>query len=82
MAIGGHHKQYVEKSLTAIEDQSFDECDFSGLIVPTDPKKLPEAKRAIQAFRKKMSKLLEGESPQEVYRLNLSLFRITEKSKS
>lgn len=81
-AIRSHHKQYVEKSLTALEEQSFEECDFSGLIVPTDPRKIPEAKRALQAFRKKMSKLLEGEAPEQVYRLNLSLFRITEKEKS
>jgi uncharacterized protein (TIGR02147 family) len=81
-AVRSHHKQYIEKSLIAIEAQLFDECDFSGLIVPTDPKKLPEAKRAIQTFRKKMNKLLEGESPKEVYRLNLSLFRITERSQS
>jgi len=80
-AVRSHHTQYIEKSLTAIEEQTFEECDFSGLIVPTDPKKIPEAKRAIQAFRKKMSKILEGESPEQVYRLNLSLFRVTEKEK-
>jgi hypothetical protein len=73
---------YLEKSLIAIDDQAFEECDFSGLIVPTDPKKIPEAKRAIQAFRKKMNQILEGQSPQEVYRLNVSLFKITERKKS
>ena len=38
-AVRSHHTQYIEKSLTAIQEQTFEECDFSGLIVPTRSEK-------------------------------------------
>jgi uncharacterized protein (TIGR02147 family) len=80
-AIRSHHRQYLEKAIAAIDDQEFEECDFSGIIVPTDLAKLPEAKKAIQEFRKKLSQILKGDNPTEVYRMSFGLFRISSKEK-
>ncbi len=80
-AIRSHHRQYLEKAIQAIQEQSHDECDFSGIIVPVDSEKLPEAKKMIQEFRKKMNTFLRGKNNSDVYRLSVSFFRISNRSK-
>ena len=76
-AIRNHHKQYLTKAERALNEQSFNECDFSGIIVPVDVSKIPEAKEMIQSFRKKMNKFLRGEKKTEVYRLSINFFKLT-----
>ena len=44
-----------------------------------DPLKLPEAKKLISAFNRKMSRFLEGGDKKEVYELQISLFSLQKK---
>jgi uncharacterized protein (TIGR02147 family) len=80
-AIRSHHKQYLEKAVDAIDEQSIEECDFSGVIIPADSSKIPQAKKAIQEFRMKMNRILKGERADEVYRVSIGLFRVSKKGK-
>lgn len=76
-AIRRHHQEVLAKAGAALEQQSFDERDFSATTLTVDPARLPEVKKRILEFHKEMALLLEGDSPSEVYQLSLQLFRLT-----
>ncbi len=70
------HRQHLQKAIEALEDQSVDERDFSGVTMAISKKKLPIAKKLITQFRRDLCDLLEGGSRDEVYRLNVQLFSL------
>jgi uncharacterized protein (TIGR02147 family) len=80
-AIRKHHEQYLEKATTAIAEQSLDERDFSGIVIPVDRKDIPKIKQEIKDFRKKINQTYRKKNADEVYRLSLQLFRLTNLTK-
>jgi hypothetical protein len=46
-----------------------------------DIARLPEAKKMIQEFRKKMNQFLRGTKPTQVYRMSIGMFKITKGTK-
>ncbi|HEX4926067.1 MAG TPA: DUF4423 domain-containing protein, partial [Bdellovibrionales bacterium] len=75
------HRQTIEKALGAIEGQTVEERDFSGMTMAIARKKLPQAKQLIRKFRREMSALLEDGDRTDVYRLNIQLFSLESKKK-
>ncbi|MFX5622600.1 DUF4423 domain-containing protein [Acinetobacter baumannii] len=47
------------------------------MTIPTDPARLPEAKKLIAKFRREMAALLERGQPSEVYDCNIQLVPVT-----
>lgn len=74
------HKQMLQKAELAIEAQTIDERDFSGVTIAIDVKKLPEVKDLIKKFRRDLVKLAKNESNQEVYHLGIQFFKTTQMS--
>ncbi len=72
-----HEKQLAE-AIQAIERVPLSLRDITSITMPTDPAKLELAKQMIKDFRRKISTLLAGEAPSEVYRLQIQLIPRTD----
>jgi uncharacterized protein (TIGR02147 family) len=79
-AIKLYHKEMLEKAATAIDEQAFDERDFSNLTITVDRSQLKAAKKKIVDFHHEMAELLGGQEPTEVYQLSVQLFQLTTRS--
>jgi uncharacterized protein (TIGR02147 family) len=78
-AIREHHRQFLEKAIVALRNQASDEIDFSGSTIAIDKKKLPLAQKLIKEFREQIAEVLaDPDHTDEVYRLSVQLFRISE----
>ena len=79
-AIRKHHKQVLTKAADALDSQPVDVRDVSTIMMAVDEKRLPDAKKMIERFRRELSAFLEGgTSKDEVYSLSIQLFRVSEK---
>ena len=76
-AIRNHHKQYLEMAIASLEKQDISERDISGIVVEVDESQIPEAKKMIQEFRKKMNSFLRLKKTNCVYRLGINFFKLT-----
>jgi uncharacterized protein (TIGR02147 family) len=69
-------KQILEKALEALENDPIETRSMTGMTMAIDPSKIPEAKKLISEFNRKMSKFLETGKKSEVYELQISLFSL------
>lgn len=81
-AVRNYHKQLLSKAATALDEQHFEERDFSNMTITVDKSQLKAAKKKIVDFHYEMAKLLEGREPTEVYQLSVQLFSLTDNSKT
>jgi uncharacterized protein (TIGR02147 family) len=72
-------RQVLQKGIESIESQSIEERDFTNITMAVDPALLPEAKKMIAQFRRKLCAFLEQGSRTEVYVFAPSLFRMTQR---
>jgi len=73
-------RAYIENldiSKKYIKETPLELRDFSTITVSTDLEKLPEAKKIIREFRKKMASLLKGDNQTEVFQLAIQLHPLT-----
>lgn len=70
-------KQYLEKSIAALEDQTMEERDVTNITMSVDPKRIPQAKKMIADFRRKLCAFLEQGERTEVYVLSPALIKLT-----
>lgn len=77
-AIRTFHKQVLKLATEALDQQTFEERDFSNLTITVDPSRLELAKTKIREFRTEMAHLLDGSNSKEVYQLSVQLFRLTQ----
>ncbi len=73
--------QLLEKAIVALEVVPFDRRSQTSMTMAIDPKRMPEAKKLIDEFRRKMNEFLSPESEknlEEVYALTISLFPLSE----
>jgi uncharacterized protein (TIGR02147 family) len=68
-------KQLLEKAIESLETQSIDERDVTNITMAIDPALLPEAKKMISDFRRKLCGFLEQGNRSEVYVFAPALFR-------
>jgi uncharacterized protein (TIGR02147 family) len=78
LAIQKTHAQYLDLAHRALELQDCDVRDFTGMTMAIDPKKLPEAKRRIRAFRHDLCEFLESGEKQQVYQFCIQLFSLSD----
>lgn len=70
----------AQKSLKALNKENFDASDFSSITLAVDMERLPEAKKRIFKFRRRLAQFLESPADkQEVYVLSLQLFPLSMK---
>lgn len=81
-AIRKYHTQMIEKSLIALKTQSVEERDITAHILTTSKDKLPEAKKMIRHFRRKLANFLETPKGDAVYQVNIQLFNALEEKKN
>ncbi|MBC7464555.1 MAG: DUF4423 domain-containing protein [Bdellovibrio sp.] len=77
-AIRLYHKELLNKAAVAIDEQDFDERDFSNMTLTVDRAQLQTAKKKITEFHNEMAQFLEGKNPTEVYQLSVQLFRLSQ----
>ncbi|OFZ19763.1 MAG: hypothetical protein A2Z20_00310 [Bdellovibrionales bacterium RBG_16_40_8] len=78
-ALREHAKQILNKGIEALEEQDQSDRDMTSITMAIDPALLPEAKKIILQFRRKLCKFLENGVRTEVYVFSPSLFRLTNK---
>ncbi len=67
-------RQILEKALVSLETDPIEQRSNTTMTMAIDPRKLPEAKKLIGEFNRRMCALLESGSPERVYELSVSLF--------
>jgi uncharacterized protein (TIGR02147 family) len=70
--------QILQKSILALEELPITVRSHTSMTMAIDPKDLPEAKKHIQEFRRKLCTFFESnKNPKEIYHLNVSLYPVT-----
>jgi uncharacterized protein (TIGR02147 family) len=77
-AIRNYHRQILKKAGDALDLQAMTEREFIGSGFATDPSRLPELKKAIARFQEEMVTRFSCREGQEVYHLEIALFRLSE----
>jgi uncharacterized protein (TIGR02147 family) len=77
-AIRNYHKQVLKMAAEALDQQAFEEREFSSLTITVDPKHLEQAKKKIREFTHEMAQLLDGSDASEIYQCSVQLFRLTQ----
>lgn len=72
------HRQHIQKALDSLELDPVELRDISGITMSVAREKIPEARKAIQNFRRKLSTLMEDGKADAVYRLNIQLFPLSQ----
>jgi transcriptional regulator with XRE-family HTH domain len=76
-------KQYVEKSLKALDEVDFADRDHGSLSIAISKKRLPAFKKRLQEIRQALAKEFQtDEDLDEVYQLTTSLFPLTTQTKT
>jgi transcriptional regulator with XRE-family HTH domain len=76
------HKQYIQMSMYSLDRDPRETRDVSGTTMSICAKKLPEASRMIQEFRRNLTSFLETGPKDSVYRLNVQLFPLTQENQT
>ena len=76
-AIRLHHRGMLERASEALEEQSVSERQFNSLTFKMDPEKLPLMKERILNFVRELNDEFETSDSNQVYQLNLQLFKHT-----
>lgn len=76
-AIKNFHKQVMERALSALFVQNFEERDFSSVVMAIHQSKLPQAKELIRKFKKEFGELVTNSvSKDSVYCLGVQFFNL------
>jgi len=77
-AVRSHHLQMIKKAEAALQNQPMEERDFRGTTLPLRKKDLPQLKKLVGEFHKKVQ-ALSSDQGDEVYRVNSQAFSLTRK---
>jgi uncharacterized protein (TIGR02147 family) len=76
-ALRKSHRQELERAIEGLEIIPTELRDVSAFTMAVNPTRLPEAKKLIREFQRKMEKILETGKRTEVYTLNIQLMPVT-----
>lgn len=71
------HRQSLQKSVEALEKVSTEMRDFTSVTYAINAEQVPEVKKHILNFHRQLGKILETETANEVYKLNIQFFPLT-----
>jgi uncharacterized protein (TIGR02147 family) len=76
-AIRQFHKTHLQRAESALEKQSQEERDITGITLAFDRKKLDQVREAIRQFRADINQLCsESDSKDSIYQLSIQFFRL------
>lgn len=75
-ALRKFHKQILQKASHALDLQSVEERNISGMTMAIDPRKIPEAKERIRKFTLELAEFLEAGHRESIYQLSINLFEL------
>jgi len=81
LSLRKHHYQNLDLARKSLDQDEITSRDFSFITMAVDPKKLPEVKERIKKFRRELCEFFESGSHEEVYKLCIQLFPLTELKK-
>lgn len=68
-------KQFLEKAISSIDFDPFEERDMTTITIAVDSKKIPEARDRIKNFRREMAEFLgQGSAKDRVYNMTIALY--------
>lgn len=76
-SIREHHRQSLQKAIIALEEVPVELRDYTTVTYVLDTKKIPEVKKLIHTFHRKLGKILPLNDATDVYRLNIQFFPLT-----
>lgn len=76
-SIREHHRQSLNKAIEALVEVPVELRDYTTVTYALNPEKLPEVKKLIHAFQRKLGKMLPQKNATDVYRLNIQFFPLT-----
>lgn len=76
-----YHSEVISKAITALEKQSVEKRDITSMTFSMNGDKMPEAKKMIRDFRRKLTKFLATQEGESVYQFNIQLFDLLEDQK-
>lgn len=76
-ALRESHRQTLVQTMRALEEVSVEMRDITSLTMAIDIDKIPQAKKEIRIFRRKLCRLLESGQKKEVFNLNIQLVPVT-----
>lgn len=76
-ALKRSHRQTLEQAIQSLYDVPVEDRDITSMTMAISRKRLPEAKKLIREFRKKLAAFLEEGKADEVYNLNVQLVPVT-----
>lgn len=78
LAVRKYHRQIMEKAIEAIELQKINERELSGVGFAVDTTHLPQIKKEISAFQDQLVAKYSKGKKQEVYFMEIALFKLTQ----
>lgn len=80
-AIRRHHEQMSRKAARAIHEQTLVEREFQSVQFPVEEKKIQKVKELIREFAQKLENDFRSSEGEDVYQINLQLFRLTRRTR-
>jgi len=74
LSLRKYHSEMILKAESALKSQPVEKRDITSMTFAINTKKIPEAKKMIRDFRRKLTEFLEDSSADSVYQLNVQLF--------
>lgn len=81
LALQASHAQTLDIGKQKLTEVDVLMRDFSSIMIPSDPDKLPEVKKLIREFRHKVASILRDGHKTELYQLAIQLFPMTNLNK-
>jgi uncharacterized protein (TIGR02147 family) len=72
-----YHRQFIEKAMAAIEEQTYEQRSISGLTFAIDPSEVPMVNDMIKKFKNGLEKKLKSKKFKSVYQINFQFFELT-----
>lgn len=77
-SIRNYHREILQKAIQALDFQSLEERDVSGVGLAVDPKHLPSIKKDIAEFQEQLLAKYSKGKRKHVYQLEVAFFRLSQ----
>lgn len=77
LSIREHHKQSLFKAVDALEEVAVELRDYTTVTYAINVELIPEIKKMIHSFHRKLGKAIPAKDATDVYRLNIQFFPLT-----
>jgi uncharacterized protein (TIGR02147 family) len=69
-----HQRQILEKAIHSLENEPLENRSNTGLTFAANPARLPEARRMIEGFQRRLCRTMQGGRKTALYQLSLAVF--------